>query len=503
MGNQTGEQGIRATIKVLEDELLHLEKEKINLLAHLHRVQDSIACTRVRAGNLKNSLVPVYRLPNEILQACFHQLVQFWLDENDGADEQTIMDQIYMDSEIEGFDWPSTPAVAISHVSQHWRQLVINMPSLWTNLIITPKFERHLDVSRGFFQRFSGMPISANFRSFGSEDTLSPAMLSLAEATVPKLLHAQQITALTFLDSGPVLSRLLSRMVEQPIVTGPPPLIVFSCLTTLSIVGFAGWSLNHLKSLLSATPQLKSLELEVPDPHMLYSELIIDQPIVCLPTLEKLTLIQSSRHLGKFLDSLSIPNLQELRLLRWHPDDDKRCLFVDQLPRFIKVQNLTIHIVTGDDFGGYLLPQYRRIIRAFSNVTHLTLRSLDIFSSSDWEGESSPISFWPNLQQLTLHFAFDAIEGSPRGRFSWLQKQVDRQHSPLQILVIDSSKKLSMHADEHLFCSYRELQEYGTVKGSRLDEFLLWQHAWFSLTYPHYNSATYFSEDWFSDQAKT
>ncbi|KAH7907267.1 hypothetical protein BJ138DRAFT_1160564 [Hygrophoropsis aurantiaca] len=348
-------------------------------------------------------------------------------------------------------DWPCTPAVAISHVSHHWRQLSINMPSLWTSLVVTPKFDHHLD------------PI--------------PSVLSSMEVVIPKFLtHARQIGALTFIDSEYALERPLSRMAEQPPFTGPP-LNVFNWLTKLVVVGFTTVrSFNLLKPLLLATQQLKSLELEVPNIALRDLSPLPDQSesVIHLPVLEKLTLIRPDLCLHEFLDSLLVPHLQQLRLLQWLCDEDKpRLLYVNKLPKFNKVQKFTIHCFMGyyHHESSCSFKQYRHILNALPNVTHLTLHSPETFCSSGW-------------RRLTLHFTFEAIQGKPRSHFAWLQRREDR-NSPLQISVFDSSEKPSKRVDQHLFCTYKELQEYGTVEGSRMDGFLRWQCAWY--TSPDYS----------------
>ncbi|KAH7904434.1 hypothetical protein BJ138DRAFT_910585 [Hygrophoropsis aurantiaca] len=228
MGDQTREHDrVNAAIRIIEDEVLELEKQQNDLLARIHALQDTIARKRALARNLENMLVPVNRLPEEILLTCFGLAVQDWMGQIDGSDEQIIMDALNKDwepnwiddkSATEGFELPISPAFAISSVSHHWRRLTINMPSLWTNLVIPPKFSRHLDVYRDVLRRVKDMPISANFRFFSPAEILLAAGPSLMQALMP-LMHAQKITALTLLSPSSVLSSLLSQLDNQPINT--------------------------------------------------------------------------------------------------------------------------------------------------------------------------------------------------------------------------------------------------------------------------------------------
>ncbi|KAH7906024.1 hypothetical protein BJ138DRAFT_1183337 [Hygrophoropsis aurantiaca] len=88
MGNHTEQHdtSVRINIKVIEDEVLALEKQELDLLTQLRLLRDTIARKRLLTKNLKNFLVSVNRLPNEILLVGFEQSVQNWVDENDGAD---------------------------------------------------------------------------------------------------------------------------------------------------------------------------------------------------------------------------------------------------------------------------------------------------------------------------------------------------------------------------------------------------------------------------------
>ncbi|KAH7910809.1 hypothetical protein BJ138DRAFT_63535 [Hygrophoropsis aurantiaca] len=491
MGNLTVDQvtNIRITIKIIEDEVLELEIRERELLERLHLLQDSIACKRALVENLKNSFVPVNRLPNEILLTCFGQAVQDWLEENDGVDESVIVDQIYDDSEAReaevsdlesDFEWPRSPAFTISHVSHHWRELAIHTPSLWTNLIITPAFERHLDVFRDFLYRVHNLPISANFRSFGWDGSLSSNGVLLMEAIMPLIL-AQQITALTLLNSGPVLSSLLSQLVEQPVdVRGlASPSVAFSRLSVLCIFRLKAFhdpkklSFTHLRRLLSATPQLQTLELQIC--ASVTHEEDADKTAISLPMLENLTVVEYNPFLRKFLASLYAPEVRQLKLLRWNmEEDDPSYLFAHndgflKVPRLPKVWNLTLSFYSDDDALD------AKIISAFPRVTHFTLHNPCLEKMP-----GSPPPTFQCLQHLTMDYAFVNVYSNLRSCFTWLPAPAD-QATPLQICIFDSSDlmlaKEEKLKDTHLFRHYKELQRYGKLDRSSigLDEFVRWQ----------------------------
>ncbi|KAH7909902.1 hypothetical protein BJ138DRAFT_1114580 [Hygrophoropsis aurantiaca] len=485
MGNHGGEQdtgSIHNILKTIEGEVFELEKQESDLRARLLLLQDSIARKRAHAGNLKNSLVPVYCLPDEILLACFGQALQGWLVENHGADEQINLNwhqnRKYMGSGTGEFEWPISPTFVISHVSHRWRHLAVTMPSLWTALIITTRSEHHLDVFRDFLHRINDMPVAADFRFGSSKGMLSDAEISLMEAIMP-LIHAQQLTALTLRVPEPVLSLLLSRTMNAPITGSPSSSFTFTRLTALAILRSVDstqtLTFNQLRLLLSATPQLKSLELQR---HVFIDsdEERTSESVINLPKLEKLTIIGCTRLVCKFLSSLSAPDVRQLKILLWYPYMASP-FFVNnngfESPRFPKVQDFTL------SFHGNTSDHRLFIIEAFPRVTRITMHSQGLFYQDEDPEESrspTPLAF-QSLEHVTLDFAFEDAHWDPRDCFTWLPGRAD-QGTPLQIHVFDSSDlEHRRTADRHLFRYYTELQKYGTLdeRSTRLDEFLRWQ----------------------------
>ncbi|KAH7910226.1 hypothetical protein BJ138DRAFT_1153417 [Hygrophoropsis aurantiaca] len=367
MGNRTGhhDNTIRTAIKAIEDEVLELKKEEDELLTRLRLLQDTITHKRALARNLKSSLVLVNRLPNEILLMCFGQVVQDWVDRNAVADERIVA--FYEWAPNADHDLPCTLSLAISHVSHRWRQLAINTPSLWTDLVITPNFERHLDVFQDFLHRADIMPIAANFHPLGPGSMLSSTGVLLTEA-IMQLIHMQQINELTFLGSDSVLSCF-------------PPSMAFNRLTALRISGnyhVPELTFSYLRRLLSATPQLKTLELQL-DKLLDVAE-DADEAVITFPMLENLTVIEPNPFVCKLLDSLSCQSAPGLRQLK-----------------FPMVRNLTLSCSLQCD------RLETDLIHAFPRVTHLTVRSPSLFYKSEEPGSLATPAF-QCLQQLTFDF---------------------------------------------------------------------------------------------------
>ncbi|KAH7904817.1 hypothetical protein BJ138DRAFT_861243 [Hygrophoropsis aurantiaca] len=304
------------------------------------------------------------------------------------------------------------------------------------------------------------------------------------EAIMP-LIHTQQISVLSFLDSVPVLSFLLSQVGEQAII-GPqtPPSLAFGCLTTLSIFGLdslqEGLTLGRFKDFLSAIPQLKTLELQY---NMAFDSVTpADNAAVALPMLENLTIIEATLFVCIFLDTLSAPVLRQLKLLAWDPDGlATSCLFVNnnasrlrKSPRFPKLRNLTLSSTPDGVF------MHTDFLGAFPRVTHLTLGTPIVFYADTNEAAALAMLRW--LKHLTFDFAFKDAEDAVRHMdmrpcFNWLRKSNNQADRPLLISLLDRSTESMQDADKHLFRYYKELQQFGKFDGgsSRLDEFIRWQ----------------------------
>ncbi|KAH7908079.1 hypothetical protein BJ138DRAFT_1158486 [Hygrophoropsis aurantiaca] len=479
MVNKTTEQNAqeastRAAIKAIEDEVLELEKEKSELLARLTVLEDSICHKRALACSLKNSLAPVRCLPSEILLACFTQAVQNWVTENDEIDICMMQEESFnADEELRGVEWPCSPVFAISHVSRHWRQLAIHMPALWTNLVITPKFELHLDVFRDYIHRASGMPITAKFQSFGLENKQSSAGFLLMKAALP-LIHAGQITAFSLANAGPVYFCLLAQLEE---IIRPPNSFsstVFNHLTKLSILfstyDWVDFKFTSLMQLLSVTPQLKTLEVQ--HKAMVDSEELADNisklatiRVPYIATVPKAPYSVAQR--TQYCCTNGSRTSENINCIKIVIDTCKSTIL--DLPRTRCCQlDLTISLCwLEDDLDANL-------ISAFPRVTHFTMCSPSRFTGD------SPSLATPTFQQLQ-HFTLDLqhadIHPDPRGYFPWLRRQEARTDHPVLISFANPIDPELRQPDKLLFRYYKELQQHGKLdgSGSRLDEFLHWK----------------------------
>ncbi|KAH7909535.1 hypothetical protein BJ138DRAFT_1102597 [Hygrophoropsis aurantiaca] len=292
----------------------------------------------------------------------------------------------------------------------------------------------------------SNARLSLQTGSVGPRKTQSLTELSLMEAVMP-LLPTHKFNALALAnvgEAGPLF--LLSQMTDQPKqIMSPLSPAVSSHLTALTVFKITGeerLDYTRLKFLLRATSQLKIFTFE----HFgrVDSEEQQDKTIVSLPMLEKLTMKGPSPIAYKLLDSLSAPDVYQLKLLSWKTDDEPDLYY----------------LFVSDDDDVNLKPE------SVSRLSRIT----------------APLTFqW--LQHFTLNLTFLWYELDPRGCFTWLPAPTDRSDRPLVISISHSSDLPMLRrwkqcaVNRQIFQHYKELQRYRKIdeSSSRLDAFLRWQ----------------------------
>ena len=161
---------------------------------------------------LKNSFVPINRIPSEILS-----LIPDYSDEDD----------------------PDEASITLTHVCRSWREIFISCPSLWTSLTFTDT-----DKTRTFIERSKFSPLNIYASNLNDETYLDDA-LSLVMPHIPRLkslsFHSDAIpdTLRNFLCHVPLLEDLeihidspQAQTLDIPLLNGDLP-----SLRTLSLVG--------------------------------------------------------------------------------------------------------------------------------------------------------------------------------------------------------------------------------------------------------------------------
>ncbi|KAH7924971.1 hypothetical protein BV22DRAFT_471740 [Leucogyrophana mollusca] len=380
------------------DRLEELSSRFQNVQASPKEIGGSLALKCVLWRRTLNSLAPVSHLPNEVLLIIFETFVQL-SSEGDHCDL-------------------AHPEITISHTASHWRNLAVNAPSLWTQILLTPRTQHHLEFFETYLRRSANMLVNVDIRDWAhtipvaqSYYECSSADRHVSHTVVDALLpFVHRIRTLNVSKSGtPVLSTLF-RVFDTS--SSIPSSCSFTALTTLTIDNRKNDTHIGFRQLLSASPNIITLTFigQVFDANEMVTA-------IELPFLQKLTLNGGSYanfdcHALKVIDTLSAPSLRHLELqhlkMYWTEDAVSRVFFTkDASPRFTKVRTLVIcdKVSRETEYAGSL-------IKAFPLVTHVTLGGSVIggFASALEEllALRSGVEIWPYLEALDLTYLPDS-----------------------------------------------------------------------------------------------
>ncbi|KAH7905027.1 hypothetical protein BJ138DRAFT_1106322 [Hygrophoropsis aurantiaca] len=430
---------VNAAIASMQDEVQELEIQERDLAARLRLVQNSLAVKRAAIARLKNSVTSVHLLPDEILLLCFHIVIQLWQDEIERSNENSILyeDEIHYS--------PCTPAVAISHVSRHWRQLAINAPLLWTRTNSISLKEDRADVHLDILKRIGNLPFSLTFqqKDVDNDDDENIVINALAS-------RAHQISAIFSVNANDVV-QLLFRKMGFSIMDASLPTSL-DHLTTLSIVQVGspqGQPLDYglWQRFLSSTPRLKTLQISSDAIYRRHSGTQLTE--ISLPELQNLTTLNWGSGLRQLVTSLSVPDLQQLKLLDFCLRDAP-ILLINNRPRFPKVRDLTLK------FPGSDSDTARQVfIDAFPSVTHFRGHPALFELPRNY-------SCWPDLQQFTLDFVRgDIVSGDDLDIvYTFLQARANQAKYPLRICIAEHEQDIYSYDD------LTNLGVYGEVEGA-------------------------------------
>ncbi|TFK67127.1 hypothetical protein BDN72DRAFT_843438 [Pluteus cervinus] len=170
----------------------------------------------------RNTFTPVYRLPPEILTRIFSFV-------------RHVPKPAFYSNRATPLEW-----VDVTRVSQHWRNVAIGSPTLWSHISSTyPK-----RLAEEFLQRSKAAPLSIDMRGPGSQDAdqfITPSLFRIRELTLG-LSSASWIGLSRNLSSPAPLLESLSIMITDNVKQ--------STSSTISDTTFAG-----------TTPRLRFLEL--------------------------------------------------------------------------------------------------------------------------------------------------------------------------------------------------------------------------------------------------
>ncbi|KII92535.1 hypothetical protein PLICRDRAFT_37302 [Plicaturopsis crispa FD-325 SS-3] len=403
--------GDQASIVALEGKAEKLEALESDLLQQLRDVRYALAHVRSQVANLVNRRTSISRLPDELLAEIF-------------SHGEPAYTQRGLPSQV-----------TVSHVSQHWRQVAIGTPMLWTRICIVGHqpveyvryyplglLDVHLDRSRScllhircdidsdaFFRkiiahahRWSSFAIA---HRYAYSDMLSRLLRQLIDLRAPNLRHLaiegvpSALPTAIFTGGVPLLSSLTLSgfMLSECRIPG-----ICHRLTVLNFVGpsYGVRTLALIQSVLTETSSLEELgicefrmdvEVQLADP-------------VELPTLRKLDIgfidMHSDDYVTCICSALVMPALECLKLREADRDQVlhfTRYLRSPQALRYPRLQTLILDNTVVTPELVYALPNIRHavVISQCRDGWNMSLEE----SLEPVPGAPRP---WPYLRSLVL-----------------------------------------------------------------------------------------------------
>ncbi|TFK65477.1 hypothetical protein BDN72DRAFT_860591 [Pluteus cervinus] len=172
----------------------------------------------------RNTFTPVYRLPPEILSRIF-----------------TLLQYVpKFPGDLHSRRKPTLEWVKVTHVSQHWRDVAIGSPNLWSQISTTyPKC-----LAEEWLQRSKSAPLSIDLRGSGSLDAdrfITPSLFRIRELTLELTSSSWWILSRNLSSPTPLLESLSIMITDGAF---------YSASSTISDTTFAG-----------TTPRLRFLKL--------------------------------------------------------------------------------------------------------------------------------------------------------------------------------------------------------------------------------------------------
>lgn len=450
------------------------------LVNQVHMNEASLSCIRARIDALSTFLLPVLRLPPEVLVLIFK-----------------LGSRIPPDDPMLGSSTPRPFPLVVAAVSRQWREIAINTPDLWTN--ITIRHPRPYGWIPLCLQRSCGQPIDINIDCRASSlltahavdhllsvlmphidrwrrfalTTSDPATIyvvgsRLADAHAPVLRHLQLSLNGSSGNQEVILPKILQGGAEaltsvrfDSLATpwDSSPLINLTTLDLRWLWLQTRLQYEQFRQVLSASPNIRALILRGTYIHLHAGR---TYPTLSIPTLRYLEL--SGDHVCRMSSLLSTPNLVELTLANL--DETEFREFVASLPlptadggggRYPSLLSLSL-------LNASMCTPTKRFTRALPTITHLTVinsataKFLQLFRKEHADTADNELS-WPNLRKLTLVDEVDyfLLYGVVRDRAA-----ID---SPLERIVLNAP---FIH-DESLVATLEKYVEVDIVKGVDLD----------------------------------
>jgi hypothetical protein len=422
-----------------------------HLLLQLAEIRSKITELESKRANIVNTNARINSLPDDV----FLHIVNIGLElDMDSNDPDSLHHEPF--------------PVLVSRVSHRWLMTVLDAPLLWTRIRCKPSHYFALERLEAYLMRSQRCPLDIKFNISDVIDHSDPTVSKRVRSAVNMLVgHADRWKSFSILaGSAAYLSytfkalrrirvpQLAQFAVEKQfkgdlrpfpsdfgLFTGGAPALSCVCLrdcnvlsdylpnltriTNLQLSYFSVWELfedcNELRRMLATLPFL--IHLSLPD-HVAKDMRRLAVPIE-LPSLQILEITTSKPHtdvnlscMYKLCISLSTPSLTTLILNSLGPHD---FLELSRLSHDKPISLRYPTLRTLEIKWGYVIEpnEHRNIIkdfmRAFSNITHLTMWSKDYDSqidvvmkhlTEDAGNSFGSHSLWPHLKSITIQSPF-------------------------------------------------------------------------------------------------
>lgn len=458
------QQGIRD----LEGYQNFLESEIQKKQERLQQVRTSLSQKITKAKELKNSLAPISRLPNEMLLVIFEELVS---------------------SPAPGNGKEMCAAMWVSHVSRRWRDVAVSSPRLWRHIWVGPQVgPRVLEayISRGSgsfdvsffdwrdrreFQRFDSaldkiLPSSGQWRSLSissmCDTNLSHLGTKLSNGGPLTILRHVSFRAfrpgqsytIQFLkhNNPPVLKTLDAENFSLAGDLSTRMIQAFSKLTTLTLRRYShdARSLRIMidsgvfRSLLHSIPGLTTLALYGQPLRFRIDPRSDDESaLVSMPQLQTLILhpgVLKPRYLQQTMSNIHAPSLRHFELV--FPDSKVSGQNIVNLlfdsstkrARFPLVSTVVLHNASNSSTA-------LSFIDAFPYASHVKIGGVDVGfflqalrarSYDPYDCTYPPFPYWHRLRRLTLRSTKPETLRVVR---EWITDELDRGHIPPTLIM--------------------------------------------------------------------
>ena len=389
-------------------ELARLEKQEQELIGQLYNVRTAVRAQKTKSDELIRRMhAPIDRLPNELLLRIF---------------------ELAIHASVLAFplcDVHRHRKRQLAGVSRHWRDLVLQSPTLWTTIRLGPSWS--LSCMKAHVARSSQYPLDIEI--YCTQDI---NVTQKFRASVDILIGCAQRWRSLFIQygvSGSALSVLLKSM-ECRIFPSLTHVSVEACvLPSIASRFFRFYSERcpHLQHLDLGKNFTLSLDFLIPPSLTSFALAFrhsdeVPSSIFQDVSLQKLTTLSLSGYWG---DDLKLhPNSLHLPLLK--------CFICRVFPAEILIRAIVAHNVTHFTY----LPRYsadcdtESICSSFPAVRHV---DLDVTVSVFQPGNISDSEYWPNLESLTIHGPASDYEKCLGGLITWLERRQSMQRPKLLI----------------------------------------------------------------------